>query len=427
MDTAFYGIQDFAVQAPRGTSFDVSKLPLDAKTWLGTYVFDTKAPPKSNQAQIITSLVSRVVVECFDPKYFFGASSTPSVNAAMSLASAFTAQDPVQAKAWLVSTHALLFSNDTAMRESEFALITSAVQDVRRTLSEALPIDWEAAGLRLRKALMIAFHLAKTLHRAKALFHVEMAPAVRDSERLLFQPDVMLAVNSVEYDSELVGRPIAISVFPGVYKFGDEMGEKRIMSQPPFDTSHDFSHIQRVVELAERLAAAEQTLRPDIQLDLVLVTLTALLHDIGDSKYILPTEHGNASADTAESILLSHAAPPPLASKVQTLVSHVSCSYELAHPLAVEAVLVEYPELAVVQDADRLDAIGAVGIGRAFTYGGAHGRTLAETRSVFEGKLLMREGMMRTAHGKQIASERCRRLLSFMGWWDEELSWPQPN
>ncbi|KAK5127799.1 hypothetical protein LTR85_004915 [Meristemomyces frigidus] len=196
---------------------------------------------------------------------------------------------------------------------------------------------------------------------------------------------------------------------------------RRIMSQPPFDCSHDFTHIQRVVGLAEDLTAGERIQRPDVQLDSLLITLTAMLHDIGDHKYILPTSHPDVQTATAESVLLSHSAPPALASTVQTLVSNVSCSYELAHPSAVEAVLARQPELAVVQDADRLDAIGAVGIGRAFTYGGANGRTLAETRGVFEERLLMREGMMRTALGKRMAGERCERLREFLRWWGEEL------
>ena len=152
------------------------------------------------------------------------------------------------------------------------------------------------------------------------------------------------------------------------------------------------------------------------------MTLTALLHDIGDHKYLLPKGGKDIPTETAESILLSHSAPSALAATVQKLVSHVSCSHEQAYPEAVAAVLAQYPELAVVQDADRLDAIGAVGIGRAFTYGGANGRTLMETKSVFESKLLMREGMMRTEEGKRMAKERCNRLREFMNWWSEELS-----
>lgn len=195
------------------------------------------------------------------------------------------------------------------------------------------------------------------------------------------------------------------------------------MSQPPFDCSHDFSHIQRVVTLANDLANAEQALHPEVPLNTVLIRLTALLHDIGDHKYVMPSYQDQSQpADTAESILLGHSAPSSLASTVQLLVSHVSCSYELAHPAAVAAVLASHSELAIVQDADRLDAIGAVGIGRAFTYGGANGRTLAETRSVFEGKLLLRESMMKTEAGRKVAHERCQRLREFMRWWDEEQS-----
>lgn len=157
---------------------------------------------------------------------------------------------------------------------------------------------------------------------------------------------------------------------------------KNLMSQPPFDCSHDFFHVSCVSTTAKRLAASERTEKPPI--DNLLVTLAALLHDVGDHKYAL----AGPEANSAESILLRHSAPPTLTSAVQTLFSHVSCSYETDYPETVAAMRTKHSELASVQDADRFDAIGAIGVGRGFAFGGATNRTLNDTEGEFEGRLL---------------------------------------
>lgn len=74
-----------------------------------------------------------------------------------------------------------------------------------------------------------------------------------------------------------------------------------------------------------------------------------------------------------------------------------------------------------MQDADRLDALGAVGIGRAFAYGGAKGRGMRETMGHFEEKLGRLEGMMKTGEGRRMARERSERVAVFRGWWGEEM------
>lgn len=84
-----------------------------------------------------------------------------------------------------------------------------------------------------------------------------------------------------------------------------------------------------------------------------------------------------------------------------------------------------YPELAIVQDADRLDALGAVGIARCFTYLGAKGRgkgswELEEAIEHFGEKLEKLEGMMKTESGREMARVRTERLREFRKWWVEE-------
>ena len=126
--------------------------------------------------------------------------------------------------------------------------------------------------------------------------------------------------------------------------------------------------------------------------------------------------------------LFSLGADPELAETVQAVVSAVSYSTETKNPSLIQRTQVAHPELAIVQDADRLDAIGAVGIGRTFTYGGAKGsREMDETIGHFTEKLEKLEGMMKTDEGRRMAVERTKRLRMFRGWWEEEAGLDREN
>lgn len=99
----------------------------------------------------------------------------------------------------------------------------------------------------------------------------------------------------------------------------------------------------------------------------------------------------------------------------------VSYSSEIKDPSITKGLIMRYPELAVVQDADRLDAIGGVGIGRTFTFGGAKGaRDMGETIQHFDDKLEKLEVMMKTGPGQKMAKARTERLKTFKSWWEEE-------
>jgi HD superfamily phosphodiesterase len=204
------------------------------------------------------------------------------------------------------------------------------------------------------------------------------------------------------------------------------------------DPSHNPPHVHRVVKLALKILDAERQLDPEAQYSGAVVKLAALLHDIGDRKY-LP----NMSTDTAvaasldpktmvEHALLQRGAPADLASRVQTIVSHVSYSTECKDPSVIRRLIDQegLVELAIVQDADRLDAIGAIGIGRCFTFLGAQGKKFAgeggwvmsNAIEHFEDKLVKIEGMMKTTTGRKMARVRTERLKVFEGWWEEEMT-----
>lgn len=195
---------------------------------------------------------------------------------------------------------------------------------------------------------------------------------------------------------------------------------KQYMSH--YDGSHDYSHVLRVLSLARQIASADPSIPP--KFDSLVVTLAALLHDVGDKKYLKP---GEESTTMVRDLLASFGVDSKLGEKVQAIVSAVSYSSEVKNPERVKEVVDLYPELAVVQDADRLDAIGAIGVGRAFTYGGAQGgkgrgRGMGETIEHFTEKLERLEGMMKTEEGRRMARERTERLKLFRRWWEEETA-----
>ncbi|OAA71435.1 HD domain protein [Cordyceps fumosorosea ARSEF 2679] len=190
-----------------------------------------------------------------------------------------------------------------------------------------------------------------------------------------------------------------------------------------FDASHDFNHVLRVVALAQSIMAAESKGddAPHPSVDPVIVILAALLHDVTDKKYA-----EGAAWDSKLTRILGDAGVDvqgPLATAVVTVVNNVSYSTEVRDPSHTLSILATHPELGIVQDADRLDAIGAVGIGRAFTFGGAK-MPLADmqlSRDHMTEKLGKLESMMKTNTGRRLAKERTQRILTFSKWWDEEI------
>ncbi|KAK0745270.1 hypothetical protein B0T21DRAFT_430613 [Apiosordaria backusii] len=185
-----------------------------------------------------------------------------------------------------------------------------------------------------------------------------------------------------------------------------------------YDPSHDFDHIQRVLSLSYHLYSHSPN-NQSPPLDLKTIHLCALLHDVGDRKYLLPSQDPTT---LITSVLLQYGCDPSLAQKVQTICLAVSYSTEVKSPHHVLSVLAQHPELAIVQDADRLDALGAVGLARMFTFGGAkRTRSLQASVDHIEDKLVKLEGMMKTEEGKRLAGERTRRLRVFQREWAEEV------
>ena len=193
---------------------------------------------------------------------------------------------------------------------------------------------------------------------------------------------------------------------------------------------HDWFHIQRVYNNAELIAKGEDC-------NLFVVQLGALLHDVADSKFYNGDE--TVGPRLAWEFLESQNVPEDIIMHVVNIIENISFKGGNFEKKFYSV------ELAVVQDADRLDAIGAIGIARTFNYGGFKNRPMydpavapqlnmtkeeykasaAPTINHFYEKLLLLKDKMNTATGKQIAEKRHRYMEGFLAQfyaeWDGEL------
>lgn len=180
-------------------------------------------------------------------------------------------------------------------------------------------------------------------------------------------------------------------------------------------SGHDFDHTMRVYRMATRIAMEENA-------DLQIVQLAALLHDVDDRK-LSPGTCENK--DNAVSFLRLNGVEEGKIRRIVQIISEISFSANKGVPTTIEG--------KCVQDADRLDAIGAIGIGRAFAYGGSRGRAIHDptgadqtsTIQHFYDKLLLLKDLMNTPTGRHLAQRRhsfmCVFLEQFYGEWDGKM------
>ena len=165
---------------------------------------------------------------------------------------------------------------------------------------------------------------------------------------------------------------------------------------------HDFDHTMRVFRTAMESADSEPCC------DRRIVALAALLHDADDGKLFETKNNANARA-----FLDAQAMDEATVEKICAAINAVSFSKNRGKcPDSLEG--------RIVQDADRLDAIGAIGIARTFAYGGKHGRTLDSSIEHFHEKLLLLKAMMHTEKAKELAESRHAFMESFLREWDQE-------
>jgi uncharacterized protein len=182
---------------------------------------------------------------------------------------------------------------------------------------------------------------------------------------------------------------------------------------------HDWFHIERVWKLAKQIAQTENV-------NLLVVELGALLHDIADPKFY----------DGDESIgpVIARAFLEMLKVEEDVIAHVIAIINNISFKVQLEGQKFKSLELDVIQDADRLDALGAIGIARAFNYGGFKNRALynpeilpnlqqtkaqyknstAPTINHFYEKLLLLKDKMNTTTGRAMAEERHQFMVQFL-------------
>lgn len=185
------------------------------------------------------------------------------------------------------------------------------------------------------------------------------------------------------------------------------------------EAGHDWFHIERVWKLSKKIAQNETC-------NLEVVELAALLHDIADPKFHNGDEE--LALKISGEFLESKNADAPIIDQVLFIIKNIS--FKNRNEIAENPPI----ELQIVQDADRLDAIGAIGIARTFNFGGfknnlmyhpeiepklnqtkeEYKKSNGTTINHFYEKLLLLKDLMNTETGKKLAEDRHNSMLSFL-------------
>lgn len=183
-------------------------------------------------------------------------------------------------------------------------------------------------------------------------------------------------------------------------------------------SGHDWSHVERVRRVAQTLAREERA-------DGYICELAALLHDVAD--YKIAGDEATGLARVRGWLETHNRADAPTNERVMQIIRTMSFAGGQRPPMTTL-------EGQIVQDADRLDAIGAVGVARAFAYGGAKGRPMHDpsqppretmnteeyrtqqtpTINHFYEKLLLLKDRMNTAYAQRMAQQRHEFMLAFL-------------
>lgn len=186
------------------------------------------------------------------------------------------------------------------------------------------------------------------------------------------------------------------------------------------EAGHDWWHVFRVWKNAQLILSKEA------EANGLIVELAALLHDIADPKFHDGDE--SLAPKMAENIMRKARVLPEISEHVINIIKHMSFKNQW------DGLSWTSLEMQIVQDADRLDAIGAIGIARAFTYGGYKGRIFLDpdvppirkmtkalytssaspTINHFYEKLLLLKDMMHTDTARSIAEERHRFMVDYL-------------
>lgn len=190
------------------------------------------------------------------------------------------------------------------------------------------------------------------------------------------------------------------------------MGESRIERAIDYITKlfqgngdgHDLAHSLRVYHNAMMIAEMEGQGEEEV------IALSALLHDCDDHKLFHTENNANARCFLQQEGLSEE--------RIEEICKNInSVSFSKNRGKVPETI-----EGKIVQDADRLEAIGAVGIARCFQFGGSHGRSLENSIEHFYDKLLLVSKELNTPSAKKMAEKRDKLMQDFLKEWGEEMN-----
>lgn len=169
-------------------------------------------------------------------------------------------------------------------------------------------------------------------------------------------------------------------------------------------SGHDMNHIKRVYDLGCRISE-------NIECDKLIVKLALILHDIDDPKI---TKMNTGDCMKARIYLNTLDIDRSIAEKVCDIINKISFSKNKneKQDLSIEG--------QIVQDADRLDALGAIGIARTFQYGGQNSRSMNSSLAHFDEKLFLLYDLLNTEYAKEIGVERHNFVVNFYNQFKKE-------
>ena len=183
--------------------------------------------------------------------------------------------------------------------------------------------------------------------------------------------------------------------------------EKMVIDTLGFEPVHGFPHIERVMKIAFKLAEDFKEVNP------LVLKLAVLLHDIGRvEEETLRKHHAILSAEMAKKLLVQYGFSQEIIDKVvDAILAH---SFTLKYtPKTIEG--------RILSDADKLDALGAVGIMRVFMESAYRGRTLEEAINHFYEKLFKLKDLMWTEKAKKMAEKRYKFMVYFLDRLEKEI------
>ena len=222
-------------------------------------------------------------------------------------------------------------------------------------------------------------------------FGIAMDEAKKEGVEILFlpchvEPDLLEAKSSVFPADPLIQQ--AIGYITGLFRENAD--------------GHDLDHTLRVYRTAMKISEKYK------KCDKKIVALASLLHDADDPKLFHTGNNGNA-----RKFLSSHKVSKKETDAICRVINSVSFSHNKDKaPSSIEE--------KIVQDSDRLDAMGAIGIARTFAYGGKHDRSLDDSVRHFYEKLLLLYDLLNTDEAKKIGRKRALFLKEFLREYKEE-------